>query len=204
VNGIPTKAEEEGDIDNNERVGHEAKQIKRGCKKVNPRLDSLDCRPSIIFINHAVTKIVTFGKKSDSGGGHGIKFYAHVRLAFSHLGWIKESDGRRIGQKIKVEIEKLKGGEVEFPKIDAICTNEYGFDNVEGLKEAMLATGFAYLPKGGRAITILRETGLETQVKTTMFREWVEEQGGYNKVYSRWRAWAISRGFLKPWGGKDV
>lgn len=204
VNGVPTQSDAEGEIEKHERVGFEAKQIKRGIRKANPRLDRLDCRPSIIFINHAVTKIgATFGKKSDSGGGHGIKFYASCRLEFAHMGFTKDKDGRRTGQKVKISIEKLKGGEIEFPGLDAELTNAHGFDKWTGLKEAMVATGFAYLPKGGRALTILKGTELETQVGTTVFREWVDQQdGGYNGVYARWRKWSISNGFIKPWGGK--
>jgi len=205
VNGVPTKDDDDRDIADNSRVGHEAKQIRRGIRKVNPHLDSLDCRPSVIFINHAVTKIGTsFGKQSDSGGGHGIKFYASVRLEFAHLGFTKDKSGRRIGQKVKINIEKLKGGEIEFPGFDAELTNAHGFDRWAGLKEAMIATGFAYLPKGGRAITLLKGTEHETQVGTTVFREWVEQQpGGYNGVYGAWRKWAISQGSIKPWGGKS-
>lgn len=204
VNGVPTKADAERDIQENERVGLEAKQIKRGIRKVNPGLDRLDCRPTVIFINHAVSKIGGFGKKSDSGGGHGIKFYASVRLEFAHMGLTTDKkEGRRLGQKIKISIEKLKGGEIEFSGFDAELTNAHGFDKWKGLKEAMVATGFAYLPKGGKVITILKDTAHEAQVGTTTFAEWVEQQpGGYNAVYAAWRKWSISQGIIKPWGGK--
>jgi hypothetical protein len=119
------------------------------------------------------------------------------------MGFTKDKDGRRTGQKVKINIEKLKGGEIEFPSTDAELTNATGFDKWVGLKEAMVATGFAHLPKGSKALTILKGTEHETQVATTAFREWVDQQdGGYNKIYANWRKWSISKGIIKPWGGK--
>lgn len=207
VTGVPTLADLEGNIDDNERVGHESKQIKRGCKKVNPRLSQLKCKPTIIFITHSIAKIVSFGKQSDSGGGNGIKFYSSVRVEFAHLGNIKNpSKDKRIGQKINITIEKLKGASLEFPKFTAELLNVGGFDRYESLKLAMVASGFAKRPKGAKVITMLPDTPLEAQAPNVkeLWQEWINEQGGYDSVYLKWRKWAISVGVLKPWGGANA
>ncbi len=203
VTGVPTIADAQGDIDASDRPGFEAKQIKRGLKKVNPMLSLLPCHPTIIFINHAISKIGGFGKTTNSGGGLGIKFYSSVRVEFVHLGNIKNpSTKERLGQKINVSIEKLKGAHLEFPTFTAELKNDIGFDRYESLKLAMVATGFATRPSGSRTLTILPESAHETQIKQTEFREWAEERG-YDEVYRNWRRWCINEGALNPWGGDD-
>ena len=107
----------------------------------------------------------------------------------------------RTGQKVKILIEKLKGGHLEFPDLTAELTNERGFDQYESLKLAMIATGFADRPKSSQTITVLPGTQYETQFKQTDFMTWVEQQGGYDTVYQNWRRWCISEGALEPWGG---
>lgn len=203
ITGVPTIADAQGDIDDSDRPGFEAKQIKRGIRKINPLLPLMKCKPSVIFINHAVTKIGGWGKQTDSGGGLGIKFYATIRIEFAGLSQIKEKDTKkRLGQKIKISIEKLKGSHLEFPEMSMELTNEYGFDKFESLKNAMLATEFASRPSNSRTITILPDTGYEEQFAQVNFRQWLEQKGGYDEVYRNWRRWCIREGILEPWGGK--
>lgn len=205
VNGVPTHSDVNGDLEHHERVGFEAKQIKRGVRQVNPMLDKIPCQPSIIFINHAVTQIgKMFGKQTDSGGGLGIKFYASVRVEFAGLGFFKDKSGERLGQKVAVEIIKLKGGQLGFPKFNVQLNNRDGFDKYGSLMTAMIATGLAKRPKSSSVVTILGDTDLEVQVKTTEWKEWVDNQGGYDKVYGAWRDWASKAKILKPWGGTTV
>jgi RecA/RadA recombinase len=203
ITGAPTMADAQGDIDDSDRPGFEAKQIKRGIRKVNPLLSELECKPSVILITHSISKIGGFGKQTDSGGGLGPKFYSTMRVEFTHLGQLKEGD-KRAGQKIKIEVIKLRGAALEYPTFNVELTNEIGFDKYESLKLAMCSTSFASRPAKSHTITILPDTRLETQIKQKDFREWVEQQdGGYDKVYRNWRRWCTSRGYLDPWGGKD-
>lgn len=202
VTGVPTLADVQGDIDHNDRPGYEAKQIKRGVRKINPMLSDLKCKPSVIFITHSVAKIGGFGKTSDSGGGLGIKFYASARVEFTHIANLKGPNDERIGQKIGITIEKLKGGHLEYPKFNVELTNEMGFDRYESLKLAMCATDFAKRPAGSRTVTILPGTEYEVQIPQVDFRSWVEETG-YDEVYIKWRRWCIAEGMIEPWGGKD-
>ncbi len=207
VNGAPTQPDVDGDLEKHERVGFEAKMIKRGLKQVNPMLDKVPCQPSIIFINHAVTKIsaMSFGKKTDSGGGLGIKFYSTVRVEFTGIGTermtVGPDKGAKTGQKIAIEIVKLKSGMLKYPKFNIVLQNEDGFDKRFSLRVAMIASQFAKLPKSAQVITILPGTAHETQVKTTEWNDWLRDEGGYDAVYLKWRAWAIEHKFLLPWGG---
>lgn len=204
ITGVPTMADAQGDIDASDRPGFEAKQIKRGIKKINPLLSELECKPTAIFINHSISKIGGFGKTTDSGGGLGIKFFASARVEFTAIGAIKDkSTKERQGQKVKVFIEKLKGGHLTSPDMNLELTNEIGFDRYESLKLAMVATSFASRPAGAQVITILPGTGHELQFKQTEFRRWVEEQG-YDEVYQSWKNWCVREGYLQPWGGGDA
>jgi recombination protein RecA len=201
--GVPTIADAQGNIDASDRPGFEAKQIKRGLKKVNPLLHEHDSKPSILFINHSVSKIGGWGKSSDSGGGLGIKFYATVRIEFTSIGHIlNPSTKERRGQKVNIEIIKLKQGHLEWPKLTSELMNEDGFDKYESLKLAMVATGFAKRPKGGKIVTVLPDTDYEAQFAQADFRTWVEQQGGYDQVYQNWRRWSVREGALQPWGSE--
>lgn len=198
VNGVPTESDVKGDISNNDRVGFEAKQIKRGVRKLNPILSDYEFYPSVIFITHAYAKISAYGG-TDSGGGHGIKFYAAVRALFTHIGNLRDGDERK-GQKIKIQLSKLKGGGLFQDKLDVILDNVKGFDKFESLKDAMHATEFAYRPKSSQTLTLFYKQENQVEIRNVDFEKWCEEQGGYDAVYQIFRKWAIKNGFITPWG----
>ena len=203
ANGVPTEKDAESDLTDNVMVGFEARQIKRGVRKANVKLDTIPCQPTIIFINHAIAVIGGFGKQSAAGGGQGIKFYASVRLEFVHLGYEKKGDERE-GQRVMVNIEKLKGGQITFPSFKTVLRNKDGFDKYGSLRDAMIATGFAKRPKGSQIITLLPDTAYETQIKTKEWENWIiNREGGYDGTYLAWRKWAIAKNILKPWGGAN-
>jgi recombination protein RecA len=196
---VPTQADKDGDLEANERPGYEAKTIKRGLKKCNELISELNV--TVIFINHSIAKFVSFGKKSDSGGGNGIKFYASARIEFANKGNLKRGE-ELYGQKVAIDIVKLKGAAVSFPKFDADLHFDKGFDSVGALFTAMVATNFASKPANAKSYTVLAGTAHETQIPTTGIHQWVNEHGGYDKIYMAWRRWAIQEGYLHPWGGK--
>lgn len=198
ITGVGSEADAQNDIAESDRPGFEAKQIKRGLKRLNPLLSELDCKPSVIFINHAVTKIGGWGKQTDSGGGLAIKFYASVRVEFTHTGNMKEGDVRT-GQEVKITIEKLKGGHLTEPTFTGYLTNERGFDKYESLKEVMIKTNFASRPANSKILTILPESESPVQIKNTEFKQWCDEKG-YEEVLMTWRRYAIENGFMTPWG----
>lgn len=204
VNGVPTARDAEGNIDKNDQVGFEARQIKRGCRKINPVLSDYDFHPTVIFINHAYARIGGFGgDESDSGGGHGIKFYASVRVRFSHFSNIREANDKdsRVGQKISVLISKLKGGHLERDRLSLQLDNEGGFNKYLSLRDAMTATEYSYRAKGSQTLTMFYNTDRAEDIKNADFKEWVELNGGYDAVYLNFRRWCIQTGFIEPWGG---
>jgi recombination protein RecA len=207
VNGVPTARDAEGNIDKNDQVGFEARQIKRGCRKINPLLSDYDFNPTVLFINHAYAKIGGFGggDDSDSGGGHGIKFYASVRIRFSHFSNVREAGDKdsRVGQKISVLISKLKGSALERDRLSLQLDNEAGFNKYLSLRDAMTATEYAYRAKGSQTLTVFYNTENAEDIKNADFKEWVEESGGYDTVYLNFRVWCIKRGFIEPWGGQN-
>lgn len=199
ITGVPSRADVQGDMNESDRPGFEAKQIKRGIKKINPLLGDLDCKPTIIFINHAYSKIGRFPGQ-ESSGGRGIKYYASVRVQFAHGGNETEgSDKKRTGQTIYVTIEKLKGGHLEYPRFRAELTNETGFDKNESLLEAMVLTNYVKRPASSKTITILPGDEKEEQIRTTDWNLWIEQKG-YEEAYLAWRKWCIENASLAPWG----
>lgn len=206
VTSVSVMADAQGSMTKEKRVGMEAQQIKRGLRRINPVLSGHSSRPTVIFITHAVSKIgVMFGKKSDSGGGRGLKFMSTVRVSFTNTGDLKgESKDERKGNHTLIEVTKFRG-DLQYKKFTVSLTNEMGFDHYESLKEAMLATSFAKRPASSQVVTILPGTGAyETQVKQTEFRLWVDSQdGGYDSVYTAWKKWCIRANIIHPWGGKN-
>jgi len=201
VNGVPTARDAEEAIDKNDQVGFEARQIKRGCRKINPILSDYEFNPTIIFINHAYAKIGGYGG-AESGGGHGIKFYATVRVCFTHISAVREKE-ERVGQKIAVQITKLKGGALDHDKLQLQLDNEAGFNKYLSLRDAMTATEYAYRAKSSQVLTMFYNTENAVDIKNADFKEWVEESGGYDAVYLNFRNWCIRSGFIEPWGGKN-
>lgn len=204
ITGVPTIADLQGEIENEARVGHEAKMIKRGLRRINPILSELKCKPSIIFINHAIAKIGGFGPPggSDSGGGNGIKYYASIRIELAHLSNVnqgKDENKVRTGQKVAIGIKKLKGGHLTVPSFTEELTNKIGFDKYESLKEAMCITHYANRPKSSQTLTIRPDTEQQEQIRNVDFVAWVDQKG-YDEVYGEWRRWAIANGWLLPWG----
>ena len=108
----------------------------------------------------------------------------------------------RLGQKISVNIEKLKGASLEFPQFNTELLNAGGFDKIESLKLAMIASGFADRPKSSRTMTVLPHTAYEFQFAQTDFKQFVENQGGYDQLYQKWRRWCVENGALIPWGNE--
>jgi hypothetical protein len=101
---------------------------------------------------------------------------------------------------VHVLIEKLKGASLEYDKFTVELKNDGGFDQYESLKLAMIASEFARRPSSSQIVTFLPDTGYECQIKQKDFRDWVDQNGGYDKLYMAWRKWAINNKVLNPWG----
>ena len=82
---------------------------------------------------------MAFAKQSESSGGKAIKFYSTLRCEFKNAGQLKDDKDKevRVGQKININIEKLKKSRLERPSIKEVSLmNENGFDLPLELLEA--------------------------------------------------------------------
>lgn len=183
------------------QVGIDAKQTKGLLRVLNSKLAR--SQATTIFINHGVENAQAaspFAKKGKAGGGHAVKFYASLRAEFVKIGNIRDdSTKQRLGQTIKINIEKLKStslnrSDFEIPLIDGL------FDKTESLYLAMLDSGVMNKPAGKQTITLLPGTPQERTFKKDEWLSLVEEMGGYDSVYKAWLSWAVAEGRMKLWG----
>lgn len=200
ITGVPTESDTEVYLDTEPRVGQEARQIRRGMRQLVSKLAKH--KATVLFINHAIAKIGGFGKQSTSGGGYAIKFFSAFRMMFIATGTLKGKfalgrfdDDIRVGQKVKIEIEKLKGSPLWEPFIDLHLRNDMGFDHNLSLLEAGVKTGWIERPT--QQVYVLGEH----QFKKAEWPDLIETLGGYDTLYKMWRKQAIEAGVLSPWGG---
>jgi len=113
-------AEIEGSLEQNERVGAQARMMSRGCRKICNACGQTNT--TCVFINQIRMKIgVTWGNPETTPGGKALPFYSHVRAKVTKLGKIKVTENGEeivVGQKSKVQFVKNKTarpwGQAEF------------------------------------------------------------------------------------------
>lgn len=113
-------AEIEGSLEDNERVGAQARMMSRGCRKICNACGQTNT--TCVFINQIRMKIgVKFGNPETTPGGKALPFYSHVRAKVSKIGKIKVTESGEeivVGQKSRVQFIKNKTarpwGQAEF------------------------------------------------------------------------------------------
>lgn len=143
VTAVETRTNSGRGMEEEVRVGEDARAIRRGLRKINKRIGPLGA--CLLFINHSTALIgKSFGKQSDSAGGNGLKFYASARVEFAFVGNITEGktpdDKVRRGQTVNISLIKNKVMGTAAPVIKVELT-EHGFDLYEGLFEAFQKIG---------------------------------------------------------------
>lgn len=198
ITGAATEDEVSNTLSTEARVGQEAKQIRRGVKRIVWQL--ADKKITILFVNHAVSKIAAWGKTSQAAGGHALKFMSTIRAEFKDIGKIFDNKEKTIlkGQKVQIEIEKLKGAslreyKITVPLIDGV------YDLEEGLFEAGLLTGAIGHKHKSKSYTLFPGTEFEHEFVKTDWPEVVKEFGGVDKLYKLWKEDAIEKGVYQPW-----
>lgn len=117
ITGVATEDDTDKDFKAPDRIGSEAKTIRRGMKRINPKIAKQ--KVLALFVNHAVAKITMYGKQSQAAGGHALKFYSTIRVEVTNLGQIKDENTKiRSGQNVKVTVEKLKGAPLSLPSFE--------------------------------------------------------------------------------------
>lgn len=204
VTAVPTEFDADNEITKEARVGQEAKQIRRGVRRLQGMLSK--AKLTTIFINHNVSKIggMAFARQSQSAGGHAIKFFAAVRVEFINAGKItaqRQGEKVRLGQKIKLRIDKLKNAELMRDQVDELRLLENGFDMTHSLFCAAEKTGFITKPtKTGKVYVIFKDAEHHTEFTDDEWPRLVSELGGYRKVYDMWVEHGKVNGILSPWG----
>lgn len=185
------------------RAAEDARTIRSGMRRIVPRLAKLQV--PCIFINHAIENpAAMWGKKSKASGGHAIKFAASVRVEFTHLGEIKDKKGgARLGQKIKVTLEKIKGSQLKRTTFDTELLNEEGFSFTDQLREASIELGLIKKTGSGAGTKYcLLDANTQEAVESLSKKEfdaWVETRGR-DKCYEWFLQSAKTLGEIIPWG----
>jgi len=195
VTGTHVESETDADFSKDQRVGHEAKQIRRGVK----RLHGMLARTKIccILINHAIASNLTmaFGKKSQAAGGHGAKIMATIRIEFKNMGRIGKADSRE-GQKIKMIIEKLKNAQLSQTEVADVNLKVNGFDQALSLINAGVRT--KWVTEKNKVYT-LQVGEDERQFKLDEWPGIIDVLGGYDSVYQMWLTKAREDGYIQLW-----
>jgi len=200
VTSVQTNRGMETEIGAEPRVGEEARVIRHAVRKLHKKWAKANM--VVIFINHAIANIASspFAKQSTSSGGHIIKFQSSVRISFSSGSDItKQVKGEKIrtGMKSFLQIVKLKGSPLVFPKIECLLTNDCGFDSVASLLEAMIKSGMVADKSKSYALDIEGQDAISFSKN-----EWsgvVESLGGFSKLYDWWIDMCIKEGKMQPW-----
>jgi recombination protein RecA len=201
ITGVPTKEEYDKEMSNPQKIGEEAKQIRRGAKRIVSLCSHTNS--IVLFINHAVAKVTMYGKQSQSAGGHALKFFSAIRVEVAKSSEIREESNkdRRLGQEVNIAVEKVKGSFLEYTRCKVNLLNRGGYDKIASLYEAMLMTGMLDKAKHARAATLMKDgEATEIQIKEDEFSGLVEQWGGYDAAYKLWVDDAVNRGKMKLWG----
>ena len=179
-----------------QRTGHEAKVIRQGIRSVAGKIS--ESKLIVILVNHAIAKIVSFGKQSQAAGGHAPKFYSSCRVCLVKTGEIREGTAKeRKGQKVKLEVEKSKVGHLTNEKIDVELLNESGFDTMSNLFNACVKVGLIE-----RKTPKTYEYNLDGEIVSLAKSEWpklVTRVGGIDVMYDIFYDYCFKTGKMRPY-----
>ncbi len=200
VTGTSTEFMKKHEMGKEERVGQDARTIRGGMRRV--MADLAKANITLIMINHAISTIpkFQFAKQSEAAGGHAIKLFATVRVNLASTGWITEGpkDGpkTRVGQKIMMKVEKLKGSSMTQAMIKEIALlNTTGFDTEGNLLDAGINAGW-----------------IDHKFKSQEYRlgddvfpkvDWpaiVQQMGGIDAAYNTFLGWCQENSTMDNWG----
>jgi len=103
-------SELEGTLENNARVGEQARMLSRGCRKIKKATG--EGKTTCVFVNQIRMKIgVIYGSPETTPGGQALKFYSDQRICIRPKGKIKVKEGNMeviVGQTSSVTFVKNK------------------------------------------------------------------------------------------------
>jgi recombination protein RecA len=198
VTGTATEFMKKHEMGKEERVGQDARAIRGGMRRVTA--DIANANINLIMINHAISTIpkFQFAKQSEAAGGHAIKLFSTVRINLAPLGWYTEGpkdNKRRIGQKIKLKVEKLKGSSMMYPEVkEVILLNTHGFDTESNLLDAGIKAGWIQHTKGSQTYTLY-----DDEFPKVDWPSIVLQHGGIHEMYEEFVDWCIGEGLMSKW-----
>lgn len=211
ITGVPTEYEQDKEFVAETRVGHEAKQIRGGLKKINAQLAEL--KIPMILVNHVMSNIPKGNvpvKATQSSGGKSPKFFAAVRLEVKRKGdQTKQYKGVRIktAQDTVIKIDKNKVNSPRIMQIDKlVLTNEYGFDHVGNLLDALWFVDVVKMPTKDKVYSLPSIVDSEPD-REFLKEDWPQvmlELGGYDTMLEVMRTKAMETGWMKPYGIKKL
>jgi recombination protein RecA len=186
------------DIGEEQRLGQDSRVMRHAMRKLNAHIAEKNV--TCLFINHAIARMASFGKQSQAAGGHALKFYSSVRLEFQRTADIYDTTGddkKRRGMKVNITVEKNKVMQTG-KKTVAVELIEDGFNLEAGLFEALKDIGV--IEKVNQKAWFFKPT--ETQLTKSEWPEFVEKQGGADKVYTYFLRAARDNGVIVPYGNQ--
>jgi RecA/RadA recombinase len=206
VTGTATEFMKKHEMGKEERIGQDARAIRGGMRRVMEKLAK--AKVNLFMINHAIATCATFkfAKQSEAAGGHAIKLFSTVRVNLTHGGWItvgEKEKKRRVGQTIKMRVEKLKGSCMSQPDIKEVALyNTHGFDTLGSLLTAGCKTGWVTHSKGSQDYAISDLAGDEViDFSKANWENVVNDRGGLHVAYREFISYCMENGMMEAWGG---
>jgi len=198
ITGVATEVMLKKTIGEEERVGQDARTIRGGMRRIGP--DVAETNTNLFMVNHetSLVALTKWAKQSDSSGGHAIKLAATVRCAMKHSGWLKDEEDkdRRLGQKIKIRVEKLKGSRLDYPEVkETLLLNTVGFDTQTSLLKAGCTSGWIDHKSGSKDYKFG-----DVSFPSRDWNQIVFDMGGIDKAYTTFITWCMKEGRINPWG----
>jgi protein RecA len=198
VTGTANEFMKKHEMGKEERVGQDARAIRGGMRRVTA--DIAEANINLIMINHAISTIpkFQFAKQSEAAGGHAIKLFSTVRINLAPLGWYTEGpkeNKRRLGQKIKLKVEKLKGSSMMYPEIkEILLLNTCGFDTEGNLLDAGIKAGWVTHVKGTQTYMLN-----DKEFPKVDWPSIVLQHGGIHAAYQEFTDWCMGEGLMTQW-----
>lgn len=205
ITAVETRQSGEGELGKTDRLGSDARAIRRGLRRLNPRVAAN--KAILLFVNHAIANMKGFGKESDSAGGNAIKFYSTVRLRFAFLGNItegKKEEKTRLGQVVVVTNEKNKVGEINLMdfRLNLIDT---GFDLYDGLFDGFEKVGAIERINNINYHFVPTKTTFQKKEWKDLIDNYANKEGkivGIEEFYKFFLKMAANDGHIRPYGLK--
>lgn len=138
VAALTPKAEIEGEM-GDASMGSHARLMSQAMRKLTAIANKANT--TLVFLNQIRMKIgVLFGNPETTTGGMALKFYSSVRMEVRSLEKLKDTEGKQVGNRVRVKVVKNKMAP-PFRETELIINYGSGLDKTLSIIDAGLATG---------------------------------------------------------------